>query len=298
MTYDSVSFKSEAHSILNTAADQKSPIKLTGYKRKANFRDNTLQDIEINKKTAVTLMENAPFKYSSASVPLAKTVTLKSLKDNSYDKQVVTIIGYLDIKDCYQSTFNEHSTLKEVYCNDASSETITLCLWNDCISQVNESGVYTIGNVVIKRTSAAAEPTLSTTKDTVIKPSKKVVKHIPAKHRLNNIMEFPITDFIYSGKKVRCRKCNLTCDITPGRDFQKCQTCGVYSKYSNLPVLRSARLNFGDDDQVLFYDLQLKEYAQKYDLDIDCEDKFTEFMLKDNQTRVIVNGRKICVCIL
>jgi len=39
MTYDSVSFKSEAHSILNTAADQKSPIKLTGYKRKANFRE-------------------------------------------------------------------------------------------------------------------------------------------------------------------------------------------------------------------------------------------------------------------
>ena len=97
--------------------------------------------------------------------------------------------------------------------------------------------------------------------------------------------------------KIRCSKCYQTADITPGSDFQKCGVCGVYSKYSSLKILRSARVSFGEE-QILFYDNQLSEYAQKFDLNIEDEKVFTEHFLKDEQTSVVVNQRNICVCIL
>ena len=101
ITHDAVSFKGEAHEVLQQAADQKSPIKLTGFKRKANFRDNSLQDIEINKCTAVTMLENVPFKYSTAAVPLAPFVTLKSIQEKGYDKQLVSILVYVNVGGCF-----------------------------------------------------------------------------------------------------------------------------------------------------------------------------------------------------
>ena len=111
---------------------------------------------------------------------------------------------------------------------------------------------------------------------------------------LNEIKSFPVKDFQYSVKKVRC---HMASEINPGKDFQKCPTCGVYCKYSNLPVLRSARLTF-DEGQVLFYDAQLREYTQMYKINIEDENEFTENILKDVLTKTVINIRNICVCIL
>ena len=169
-----MSFKKDSHQVLSDAAKNKSPIKLTGFKRKANFRDNSLQDIEIGSKTAVILLENVSFKYSACNIPLAKATNIKSVIENGYDKQMVTVIGYVNIGDSYQSVLNEHSKLMEVNCNDAN-DTITLVLWNHFIDEIKESGVYSLGNLMVKQPSQDDSITLTTTKDTLISKSSKIL---------------------------------------------------------------------------------------------------------------------------
>ena len=61
--YRSVSYHQELHEIFCKAQESKSPIKLTGVKRKLNFLDHTKEDIEMNNTTKLQVIENAPFSY-------------------------------------------------------------------------------------------------------------------------------------------------------------------------------------------------------------------------------------------
>ena len=68
---DSVSFKSDIYETMSIANSQHSPIKIRNFKRRANFRDNEKTDIEINKKTVVIAVPNAPFPFEEYAVPEA-----------------------------------------------------------------------------------------------------------------------------------------------------------------------------------------------------------------------------------
>ena len=59
----SVSYRQEIHEIFCKAQESKSPIKLTGVKRKLNFLDHTKEDIEINNTTKLQVIDNALFPY-------------------------------------------------------------------------------------------------------------------------------------------------------------------------------------------------------------------------------------------
>ena len=61
--YRSVSYRQEIHEIFCKAQESKSPIKLTGIKRKLNFLDYKKEDIEINNTTKLQVIENASFPY-------------------------------------------------------------------------------------------------------------------------------------------------------------------------------------------------------------------------------------------
>ena len=176
-THQGVSFTTSSRAILEEAAEKKSPVKLAGYKRKANFRDNNLQDIEINRRTSITLLDRAGFDYKVQNSSSAAMTNVKSIKEKGYDKQLVSVHGFMMIEDCYKSIYNVNSSFKEVYFND-QDDTISLALWNSCIDEITQSGVYTITNVIVKRLAEDEVPYISTTNNTVISKSSKKVKFI------------------------------------------------------------------------------------------------------------------------
>ena len=61
--YRSVCYRQELHEIFCKAQESKSPIKLTGIKRKLNFLDYKKEDIEINNTNKLQVIENASFPY-------------------------------------------------------------------------------------------------------------------------------------------------------------------------------------------------------------------------------------------
>ena len=67
-SFEAVAFKAELHESMKESTENKSPIKISGFKRRANFRDNQQQDIELNKMTKITMLSEAPFKYKSMKV--------------------------------------------------------------------------------------------------------------------------------------------------------------------------------------------------------------------------------------
>lgn len=83
-TFQAVAFKLETKDTLDEASVSKSPVKLSGFKRKDNFHNNKIQDIEINKKTNVTLLskEQAPFRYHTITPDVAELVDVKTLLDS------------------------------------------------------------------------------------------------------------------------------------------------------------------------------------------------------------------------
>ena len=59
----------------------------------------------------------------------------------------------------------------------------------------------------------------------------------------------------------------LSKEITTGNNFFDCDNCGTKSRYSQLHVVITARVSFpGKDDNITIFNLQLKEYASRYDL--------------------------------
>ena len=103
---------------------------------------------------------------------------------------------------------------------------------------------------------------------------------------------FPVNDFVFSAKKGFTKV-----DIDPGKNFMKCSTCGVSSRYSALPIIRSARVSIGDAS-IMIYDSQLNQYATSNGINMEDEDKFIETILSDETTRLVVNERGVCVCML
>ena len=285
----------KARQALFTAEQQKSPIKLTGYKRKANFRNNNLQDIEINRKTAITILDSANFKHSTQQSNLADKKSVKDIKEHGYEKQLVSVEGFVQVNGCFQSNYNG-SKFKEVYFNDKEA-VITLALWNDCIDQVPESGSFTLSNITVKRPADDQKPSLATNKATVITKAKISTKCLDPGYQLYKETWFPINDFVFSAKKVSCKKCFTKVDVNPGKNFMKCSSCGVSSRYSALPIIRSARVSIGDAS-IMIYDSQLNQYATSNGINMEDEDKFIETILSDETTRLVVNERGVCVCML
>ena len=80
-TYQAVSFKLDHKSTLDEASDSKSPVKLSGFKRKANYRNNNIQDVEINKKTNITLLDSTKvsFTHHVAEGEMADIVDVKTI---------------------------------------------------------------------------------------------------------------------------------------------------------------------------------------------------------------------------
>ena len=95
--YRSVSCRQELHEIFCKVQESKSPIKLTGVKRKLNFLDYTKEDIEINNTTKSQVIGNASFPYLTS---LDSILTIKEILDTKKNGEKVSLIGYLAAENC------------------------------------------------------------------------------------------------------------------------------------------------------------------------------------------------------
>ena len=53
-----------------------------GFKKRANFRNNQQQDIELNKMTKIAMLSEAPFNYKSMKVDCPEVMKVRSILDN------------------------------------------------------------------------------------------------------------------------------------------------------------------------------------------------------------------------
>ena len=103
--FEAVSYRMETKQLFDSASKKKSLVQLTKFKRKANFKNNAIQDIEIGRFTLVTDAADASFAYAPLEKITAENVTVADIKNNGYDKKLVSIIGYVNIIDCYKTAF-------------------------------------------------------------------------------------------------------------------------------------------------------------------------------------------------
>ena len=115
-----------------------------------------------------------------------------------------------------------------------------------------------------QKASQQDQPTLFTSKDTVITSSS--IDITPKVHdaELFRKVEFPVQNFDFAARKVQCSKCKNNVLITPGKNYNKWSSSNMSSRCSNLPVARSAKVSFHvDGPEVTLYNAQLSEYAAK-----------------------------------
>lgn len=91
-------YNKDVKSTLDEAQQSKSPIKLQNFKRKANFKNNAATDIQISRGTKIQVLEKASFPHCKLSKSISPKLKIKDIKLNSYDRQEVTVIGYIDKK--------------------------------------------------------------------------------------------------------------------------------------------------------------------------------------------------------
>jgi len=292
-----VIYNKDAKSTFDDVQLSKSPIKIRNFKRKANFKNNTIRDIQINKQTKIQVLEKATFPHQKPSVPTLPKVQVKEIIATGYDHQAVTIIGYISLKDCYATTFKDSARKKEVYLNDGTGA-IALTLWNDHIDNVKTGGVYEVSNVKVRIFDGDDDKVLATISETTFNASNKKIVHKEAAFKLYRIMNFPVVDVEITNQKLICHKCGKEAgELTPGMDIIKCP-CGVVSKSLQLKVSRLAKITIQENmEEITIFNSQLVEYAKNHHLgDRFTEESITLAMLKDDLSKVVVDRRNVCVC--
>lgn len=245
-------------------------------------------------------MASASFNFKPLAVKIAAKRSIKDIKSTGYDRQMVSVHGYVNIDNTYVTIVELKTAVKRRECflnND--SAIMMLSLWGDAIDKVRESGCYEFSNVSI-RDIGLDEPVLSTTSDTTISQLSKKVKQMNPGYQLYTVKPFPILNFSISTKQHRCVKCKATVNQPAAEiasEFFKCSECHASSRFSKLTVARTVKVTFDNtSEEVTIFPYQLQEYCNKFGVNIDDEDAVTESFLKDEVTRIVVNRKNICVC--
>ena len=81
--YQAVSYRMDVKDTLGEAISTFKT--LSRFKKKANYRDNSSHDIEINKRTPVTKTETAQFEFHPIAKRVAETQTINDINASGYD---------------------------------------------------------------------------------------------------------------------------------------------------------------------------------------------------------------------
>lgn len=214
--------------------------------------------------------------------------TVVDIKYHGYDKQMVSVEGYINVNECYQSAYSQFSSKKEVYFND-DTNAIVLTLWDDCINLVPRSGTYKLSNVIVRcLESYKDEPVIiSTVSSTVIEISVVNIKQMMPAFTINRIKKFPILDFNISARNKKCPKCKTNAAAESLTDFFKCISCSSFSRYSKLETMRTVKVTFEEDKEkeVTIFGMQLQDYCAHFGISVNDEDAITESFFLVASTR-------------
>lgn len=200
VTHKGVSFRMDLREKFETSASQKKAVKLTNVKRKANWKDNNLQDIEVNRYTQFETVSSVGFTHKEMKHDVASVAKIKNIKEKGYDRQIVTVVGYVDTVNAAVSTMDVHGSSKrmDIFVND-NSGVILFSIWNDKAVQLKQNGVYEIQNTVVRNFQ---ELILSSSSETNIIPSSSKIEKLQPPFALTTKMSFPVPSVSVSQKSL------------------------------------------------------------------------------------------------
>ena len=196
---------------------------------KANFRDNSKKDIEINRKTTV-VQSSATFDYHDVqSNSAAEFRSISHILSEKCDKQMVSLKVYVDIAECPISTIDtKRCKLErlECYINDDSGQ-MKLTIWGSHVTQLAQSGVYEILNVFVRE--CLDEIVVNTVSDTIIRPLPDLnierKEHIPMYHSVS----FPFLNVKITNRVQKCLDCghSISENSDTTKYFFRCPVCST-----------------------------------------------------------------------
>ncbi|XP_057291643.1 uncharacterized protein LOC130614240 [Hydractinia symbiolongicarpus] len=294
-----VSFRMDLRDKIEKAAESKSPVKLVNYKRKANWKDNSLQDIEVNRNTRLEECK-AGFAHKNIKKDVAKRQKIKTVLDSGYDKQMVTIIGYIDIDNVAISTMDSSAKRTDTFVNDDSG-IVLVSFWNEIANQLSTSGTYELQNLSVRElNSTPVETVLTTTSESLILPWTKgnAIKQSSPPYQLKKSLHFPIKSVSISQKVYKCPRCFTQIEeSTLGQDFFRCAKCKNSTKFSSLSSNVTIQLITNEGQEVVMYSTQLNQYllAKRESVEVDDEDQVCKVLLLDEKSVISVNHRNVVI---
>ena len=292
-SYRSVCFYDDYHDKLEEFSKSKSPIKLSGIKRKMNFYNPSEEDIEISKKTVIEAVDDdeISFSYESDDVEL---VTIKHILEKSKDRDRVSLYAYLNIDNgmTVPTRLKKSGAVvnkKELQGND-NTGTIKVTLWGEKIKDVAVSGVYLLKNALVNDYNGLIS--LNTNHRTYIKESSdKPI--MPAKNTLAELVTkqvyFPPSAVTQHEERLSCTRCNQF--ATKANKLFKCGRCGLVCLAESLSTHFMFKLQF-NEITVTMNHRNLLDYFEFNGRTMPSElDDILISLLTDKQTSLCLDNR-------
>ena len=96
--YNSVAYKLNLKESLEQALEMKKAVALSGFKYIANWKDNNIQDIQLDRKTTIKSNVKAEFPFDSTPMKFASLTTVSAIMKDGYDKKIVSVKGHIFCK--------------------------------------------------------------------------------------------------------------------------------------------------------------------------------------------------------
>ena len=211
--HQAVSYRFDVKNTIETAAESKSPVKLLYFKKKANFRDNAQEDIEINRKSIIypCPKDETSFQYQGMEHSAAEGKSIQEIQDKGCDKQMVSVTAFVDIDECPTVLVDtKKGKMERLECmmNDETGQ-IQLTVWGGHIPSFKTSGVYKLLNCMVRE--FADNIMVNTITDTIIKPiTDAQIKCKEPKVKLYHLLCFPLQDIKISDRIRKCPECGQT----------------------------------------------------------------------------------------
>ena len=290
-----VSFRMDLREEFEQSASQKSPVKLKNIKRKANWKDNTKQDIEVNRTTKLEIAKSANFPFKKVKKDIAQITKIKLIQEEGYDRQVVSLVGYINVEKKAVLSMDQSSKRTDIFINDDTG-VMMISVWNEKFDQIPKSGVYEVQNAVVRNFS---DLMLTTTSETDFIPSALKISKSAPPYPLTTQMKFPVSNVSISCKTLKCPRCYSTIEQDnklQGSDFFHCTKCKSSAKFSSLIAQIMATIQTKDGQEVKMYYPQLVQYLQnKGQVSLEDEQKVCEIILLDELTDFQVNHQNVVV---
>ena len=298
-TYRSVSYCQELHEIFSKAQESKSPIKLTGFKRKLSYYNPTEEDIVIDSSTKLQVIEDVSFTYVTS---LESVLTIKEILDTKKNDEKVSLSAYLVSENCpvIQTRVKKSGTIinkKEITAND-NSGMVKITLWESRINDVPLNGVYKIKNAIVNEYNGTKS--LNTNGQTIFSRSDHNIQ--PSKVTLTNLavrrLRFAPQAITNMDAKFTCPICGKYAENGNSKLY-KCPNCSAVVLASKLKEQHHLKIMFKVNFETRYVTMNnknLKDYFLFRELEMsETLDEINESILTDEKTVIVVDNRNATI---